>query len=536
VLGELVRRLDGGAPADAARVLQQFLVDHAGSPRVPEALALMVRALHERKSFGPAYGALLRLRTRFGDQLVTRADGARVAARAFVEEWLARDPYPALARSAQRRDLDPDLELRFERAFPNENFLDVPDLLGQRPEPLRHAILVRAHRRVLTLDARDGNELYRIDFRRGEPKGPLVFAGERLHAVTDQHIHVFDARTGRALHERRLPSNGRAERLLEHQGQIFLLFRQRSLRGQVGLAALHPDDGSVLWSRVFDEGGMDPRMATYQAIALADRLLLFATHPVTLTSIDPTSGAVENSITLDRERGTTLVEPIVLPDGRILVGLGTAQPLPRFEYKHSYTLALVDPASPSPIWKEEAPHDGKSRYLHMLGVVGKHVVALDDARGSAVYDLESGRLLKWAPELELSDETGDRPYLDHPQPRHDSLLLVLTRSRELGDQPARLTAFELPDLRRKYTLPLTEGGAQTASLIPAEGVLGLKIWSRRRSTPQPRIRLVDPLHGRALREILPPARNVEWINAKVQNGILVVTTSANVVYAYGPGG
>jgi hypothetical protein len=104
----------------------------------------------------------------------------------------------------------------------------------------------------------------------------------------------------------------------------------------------------------------------------------------------------------------------------------------------------------------------------------------------------------------------------------------------LSEDPALLTAYELPDLRAKYTVQLTEGGRETARLIDTQGVLGIYVVPRGPNPAPRRVRLFDPLGGAELQQIQPPTGRANWITVKVQNGILMVTTQ-NTVYAYGPG-
>jgi len=527
------RRLDARDPSSAVRVLQRFLLERAGDPRVPEALTLMARGLDARHSYGLAYATLLRLKTRHPDALVPRADGARVPARELAAEWLRRDRYRSLARSARRRDLEPNLGLRFERAFANTSFLDVPDLLGQRPEALPEVVVVRAHTRAHVLDARNGDALFHVEFGSYEPKGPLVFVGNRFHGVTDRFTYVFDATTGTALRRWPVPRDGRAERLLEHQGQVFLLFRSRRQTSRIGVAALHPDDGSVLWSRYLEGRNGERATPRYHAEARGDHLLLFATNPITVTVLDSTSGAVENRIVVDRRPRTNMpTPPLLLPDGRVLLGTVTAEQQ-RFEFVHSYAVHLVDPMSPPEgalLWRYRSRDDGENRYLHHLTLAGDYVAALDEKRGTAVLDVRTGKEVNWTPQLPVAAKTGE-PFLDTAQPHHDSLLLVLTRSGSAA--PALLSAYELPDLRRKYSVALTDSAREVARLIEAQGVVGVSVGPSRGRFAQPRIRLFDPVDAEKLQELAPPAR-VTWLNAKVQNGILLVTTNTNTLYAYGP--
>ncbi|MHC4160807.1 MAG: outer membrane protein assembly factor BamB family protein, partial [Planctomycetota bacterium] len=530
------RRLKRGDAAAAVRALQRFLVERPASKRVPEALVLMVLALHQHRSYGPAYAALLRLKTRYGDQLVPRADGARVPARELAEEWLVTDPYRTLARSARRLHLEPNLGLRFTKSFPNFDFVEIPELLGQRPEFLGEVVILRTGLHARLLDATTGDERYRLAFGSSEPQGPLVFAGGRLYAITHGHIHVFDAKTGKLLHRPDVPDGGIAERLLEHRGQLFLLYHERLRRGRLGIAALHPEDGTVLWSRFLGEGVRRRASHSYHAVAHADRLLVLTSRPVAVTVLDPTSGAVENRIVVEEAPGTSIpVPPIVLSDGRLLLGVVTRKAMPRFEHVYTYAVSLVDPGSRpegAVLWTYRPRRDGENRHLQHLNATAEYVAAVDDARGFAVFDLQTGAEIKWEPRLPVGGAQEQHRYIDNSQPRHDSLLLVLMRS-SLSEDPALLTAYELPDLRAKYTVQLTDGGRETARLIDTQGVLGVYVVPRRPNPAPRRVRLFDPLSGTELQQLQPPTGKANWITVKVQNGILMVTTQ-NTVYAYGP--
>jgi outer membrane protein assembly factor BamB len=529
------RQLRAHDPTGAARTLQAYLADHPGSPRTAEALLLMVEALHERSSHGPAYAALLRLRTRHAGTRVARADGTRAPAGAIAEEWLAREPYASLARSARRRDLSPELRHRFDRTV-MDAAVDVPDLLGLIPEALRGTVVLRTGNRVRILDAESGAERRVLDFGVEQPKGPLVLAGDRLYATTEGFVHVFDAGNGRLLHRRKVPDGGRALSLVEHRGQVFLLYRERRVQGEVGLAALHPLDGSTLWSGLLPAGAVDPAGADYYAVAHEDRLLLFSTQPVEVWVIDPTSGAVDNRIVLETSPGAQRpLEPVFLPGGRVLVGIVTRQQAQGFQYRYAYTLFLVDPGAAGDaaiVWKYRPRGDEKNRFLQHLNVAGDYVAAIDEERGASVLELETGREVKRTEQLEVPGTGDEVHYLDGPQPRHDSLLLAVTRS--MNDTPGRLSSYELPDLRPRYSVELTDSGRDTPRLIDAQGVLAVAIGPRKGRVGQPRIRLLDPVAGRLLDELVLPAADLTWISAKVQNGILLVTTNTQTVYAYGP--
>ncbi|MCK6460669.1 MAG: hypothetical protein L6Q95_12345, partial [Planctomycetes bacterium] len=535
---ELARRqLRAKDATGAARTMQGFLAEHATSPRIPEALVLMVEALHARGSYGPAYAALLRLRGRHAEAQVPRPDGTKVRAGAIADDWLAREPYASLARSARRRDLAPKLGILFQQELLNDSTPEVPDLLGQMPEALRGTVVLKAGMRVRVLDARTGAERYAIDFALDQPKGPLVLSGDRLCAVTEGFVHVFDAATGRAIARRPVPDRGRALSLAEHRGQVFLLYRERGIHGQVGLAALHPADGSFLWSRLLPAGAMDPPGASYQVVAHDERLLLLSTQPVEVWVLDPTSGAVENRIALEASPGAERrLEPFLLPGGRLLVGVGTRQQAQGFQYRHAYSVFLLDPGATGEaaiVWRYRSRADDENRSLRHLNVAGDFVAAVDDTRGATVLDLETGREVKTVARLEVPRAGDDEErYLDpDPQPRHDSLLLVVTPTT--GEAPARLTAYEMPDLRVRFSVELTEGSSEIPKLVDAQGVLVVSIAPRRRAGEH-RLRLLDPLSGDLIEEFVLPQGGIKSAAARVQNGVLLVTTDTNWVFAYGP--
>jgi hypothetical protein len=92
----------------------------------------------------------------------------------------------------------------------------------------------------------------------------------------------------------------------------------------------------------------------------------------------------------------------------------------------------------------------------------------------------------------------------------------------------------MPDLRLRYYVELTESSREIPRLVDAQGVLVVSVGPRRGQVGQPRIRLMDPLSGDLLDELVLPKGDLNWTIAKVQNGVLLVTTSTNSVYAYGP--
>jgi len=530
---ELARRqLRARDATGAARTLQGFLAERALSPLAPEAMLLMVEALDGRGSHGPAYAALLRLRARYGDALVPRPDGSTAPAGTVADEWLSREPYASLSRSARRRDLPPKLKLQFEQEFLNDPTPEVPDLLGQIPEALRGAVVLKAGPRIRVLDGEKGTERYALELGHDQ-RGPLVLAGERLYAATEAFVHVFDATTGRALQRRPVPDRGRAIALAEHRGQVFLLYRERVRGGQAGIAALHPADGSLLWSRLVPAGALDPSGASYQVIAHEDRLLLLSTQPVEAWVLDPTSGAVENRVALEASQGAERrLEPVLLPGGRMLIGVVTRQQGRGFQYPCAYSVFLVDPSAEGDaavVWTHRSRAD-EDRALRHLNVVGDHVAVVDDTRGAVVLELETGREVKSVARLDVPGAADEDRYLDEPQPRNDSLLLVVTPTT--GDGPARLSGYDMPDLRLRYSVELTDSSREIPRLVDAQGVLVVSVGPRRGSVGRPRIRLLDPLSGDQLDELALP--KADWTIARVQNGVLLVTTNTNTVCAYGP--
>jgi len=206
-------------------------------------------------------------------------------------------------------------------------------------------------------------------------------------------------------------------------------------------------------------------------------------------------------------------------------------------YRHAYSLFLLDPAADGDaaiVWTYRSRADDVSRSLRHLNVVGDFVAAVDDSRGAVVADLESGREIKSVGRLDVPQAGDDEDrYLDpEPQPRHDSLLLVVTPTT--GEAPARLSAYELPDLRVRFSVELTESSGEIARLVDAQGVLVVSIAPRRGRLGQHRLRLLDPLSGDLIDEITLPRADMKSTSARVQNGMLLVTTDTNWVFAYGP--
>ena len=94
-------------------------------------------------------------------------------------------------------------------------------------------------------------------------------------------------------------------------------------------------------------------------------------------------------------------------------------------------------------------------------------------------------------------------------------------------------AFRVPNLERRYLVELTDGGRETALLIPSQGIMGFKIQGQTRRI-RPVVRLFDPTSARLVQEIAPAAGPVQFFTSRVQNGMLIVTTSSGKVFGYAP--
>jgi len=91
----------------------------------------------------------------------------------------------------------------------------------------------------------------------------------------------------------------------------------------------------------------------------------------------------------------------------------------------------------------------------------------------------------------------------------------------------------MPDLRVRFSVELTETSSEIPKLVEAQGVLVVSIAPRRR-VGEHRLRLLDPLSGDLLEEIVLPRADMKSTSARVQNGVLLVATDTNWVFAYGP--
>ncbi|MGH7162597.1 MAG: PQQ-binding-like beta-propeller repeat protein, partial [Planctomycetota bacterium] len=442
------------------------------------------------------------------------------------------------------RDLEPPLVERFRYPAGADPYLDVPDLLGRRPDALRDAVLLRSGNRVVAVDARNGRVLYRADFGQQELRGPLVFSGSRVFALTrfeSRHsIHVHDAATGKRLAKVPVMEQGEGRRLLEHNGQVSLLYQSGPGDGQPVVAALHSEDGTPLWRCPLPREGPGESLEDRFSCASGERLVFFTENPVRVLVVNTTSGLVENAIPVQDGKNATITHgPRLLPDGRIVLALSTSERTSRVHWEYSYEIHLVDPArrgASAVVWTYARPAQGANRVLAVMNVIGEHVVALDETRSAVVLDLRNGDPGRTPAQLRLGGGLDDRPKLSSDQPAHDALLLLTTRAVP-GESslPAHLAAFDVPELRLHYPpVPLASSVSELVNVLESQGVLGVTVTPGDRQRAQGRILLLDPLTGQQLDRIDPPDDGAGWFTAAVQNGILVVITGGNVAYGYGP--
>jgi len=526
------RRLRGGLPERAVQQLREFLIEHADSPRAPLALWWMAQALDAYGSPGPALASLQRLRDRHGDTLLPRADGAHVPARELVRTMLEREPYASLARSALRRHLEPPLHQRFMRTFDTSALLDIPDLLGTTPEPLRDTVFVKLGSTILAIDSTTGANRVAFEFGNREPISPLVFAGARLVGLTESEIVLFDAATGALAERRPFPDRGRGVGLIEGHGQLFAIYRGGSAPAPIGLAAIHPVDGSALWTLAIPAEAPGEMVVHRHTIADRDRVLVFSENPGRLTVVNATSGAIEKRIALGD--GRLAFQPKLLPDGRLLAALKFNLHT-RGAWEPSYSLTLVDPEG-GVLWSHRPPADGENRLLTRADLFDGRVVAVEATLERTLLDLRDGSPIAPPRPLDLADVADGRLVLEHPQIEHESLLLMLTRGRQ--EQRARLYGFEAPFESSKFHIDLTATDQEQVELVRSEGVLAFLLTQQtRRGARPPRLLLVDPLAARRLQELLPdplPGREDQWW-ARVQGGVLLLGGSSSyVLYAFGP--
>jgi len=532
---ELARRhLAGSRPGDAVTVLQQFLLRHGDSRLVPEALFLRARALHVQRSFSSAFSTLRLLKERYGERLIEDTKGVRRTARDLAESWLQREPYPTLALSARRHDLEPPLVETFRKSFSTLDNVWAPRLAGVRPPALKSTVLLRANRKLLAVESATGKVIYTIAFGDYPPLDSIVLAGNRIFAVTRKEVFLFDARDGRALRQRRFDQGVYGLALIEHEGQVFLLTRHGKKRGNYNVSALDPADAKDIWTTPLPTAP-DSLIESESTLATGTRILLFSNSPAQMIVVNSATGLVERTIPLRTAKNAELDNqqaPRLLPDGRVLVPLSSSQRGPWREFVQSSAFALVDPAKEpanAVLWTYQHRRENPRVRQRTFHVIGDHVVLVDDAFSAVVLDLRDGQPVQRA-ELRphANAFAGQTRLADSPE--HDSLLLLLTQGRE--GQPAHLAAFELPDLKRSYSVRVGESDSDHADTVESQGVLAISLDSRT-GTPRGRIRLYDPLTGRMLQEIALHGVRRQWFSAKVQNGLLLVT-SKGTTWAYGP--
>jgi len=168
----------------------------------------------------------------------------------------------------------------------------------------------------------------------------------------------------------------------------------------------------------------------------------------------------------------------------------------------------------------------------LLRVIRRNAVVLDEARGAAVVDLRDGSQVQWSPRLPVDPIVDQEHNLARTQPRQGSSLLVLTSA--MGNVPAKLSAYDLPDLRRRYSIEVANDARQEANVVDAEGLLGISLRPRDSSGAGPRIKIFDPNQARILQEIAPSAGQMPYFVARVQNGVLILTTPNRQVLGYAP--
>jgi len=438
---------------------------------------------------------------------------------------------------ALRVDLEPPLAQRFSRGFDGQ-YVDVPDLLGQKPPALRDAVVVRLGDRAVAIDARDGRTLYELDFDRRPPQGPFVLANERLLATTDRHVYVFDGKSGRAIAREPVPFGDEGLRLQEHRGQVFLLSsgrRQRD-RGTLRVSAVDPDTAKPIWSRSMPRLDSGERHTERFVTVQADRLLALSSGTAHVTVLDTSSGAIVTRVPLQREGSAyPIPSPVALPDGRVVVGFGSSRSRRRHAaYERSYEVVLLDPARTGKdvvVWRYRPRSNGRSRHLGYLQVAGKSVFVLERDGTLAALRMRDGALLHERALDDLLPEANVR--LADNQPRHESLLLLVARGS--GVTPPRLFALRPDDLGLKYSLELAEDARVRPGIVRSDGVVTVALVPKNglESDGGLRFQIVDPLNARRIQVLQPDVRDASWYNAKVQNGILLVTLADRLV-AFGP--
>ena len=271
-------------------------------------------------------------------------------------------------------------------------------------------------------------------------------------------------------------------------------------------------------------------------MAQPDRLLLFSEHPVRVTSINASSGVIENVVTVDSGRNTRIPTlPRALVDGRLLLSLGTSERSREIVWEHSYLVYLLDPALPGKsaiLWRYRPPRDDESRYPRQVQVIGRNVVILDESRGAAVVDLRDGSQVQWSPRLPVDEVIDREPNLARTQPHQSTTLNVLTSA--LGNVPPKLSAYELPDLTRRYSVEVADDAREEVNVVDSEGHIGITLRPRDPAGSAARIRVFEPNQARLVQEITLPGGGMPYFVARVQNGVLILTTPSRDVLGYAP--
>lgn len=533
-------RLRAGEAPAAVAPLQSFLSAHRDAPEAPQALLLLFEAHHRKLSHGSALAALRQLARRHPDAIVRPPGGADLPAREFCAGWLAKEPYATLAPSARRRDLEPPLVHRFTyRSESPDGGIDLPEIAGVLPEPIRDALLLRTGSELSLLEGATGRRLHSIPLSASTHQGPIVFASDRLLLLEQGGILGYDALTGRRIYRAPLPVRGEeARRLLFRGGRVFLLSRSGLADEAATLSEIDPKDGSAIWRSTVPKEDPEETVGERMTVFVGDDVALMTENPVRLTLVDTTTGKILNRVLVGPGRSTALARaPTSLPDGRVLLAITTTERTGVHQYEYSWEILLVDPArrgDDAIVWRIVRPPEARSRFLQSLHVEGAHVAALDEQRGAFVAELDTGRIVKTVPRLAIQEGLDARAYLASQQPEHDSALLALTRAVP-GEEalPARLAAYTVPDLQRRYSVPVAAGAGDMIDLLDSQGVLGFVVSPGDRSVSRASVRLFDPLTGRLVQEIEPEAEE-GWITAGVQNGRLVVLVSGTVAQVYGP--
>jgi hypothetical protein len=168
----------------------------------------------------------------------------------------------------------------------------------------------------------------------------------------------------------------------------------------------------------------------------------------------------------------------------------------------------------------------------MMRVIGRNVVVLDESRGAAVVDLRDGSQVQWSPRLPVDEIIDQEPNLARTQPHQSTTLTILTNA--LGNVPPKLSAYELPDLSRRYSVEVADDAREEVNVVDSEGLIGITLRPRDPVRADARIRVFDPSQARMLQEIALPGGGMPYFVARVQNGVLILTTPTREVFGYAP--